>query len=579
MLQAYQEESTNQEIMKQRWERAEAAKRLELFDEARKLGTSQRAAAQVADIPCSTIRDWDKRRQRPHLSKKTASFLETPEGYAFLCRVFMAALFVITLRCGGGIRAVCEFLRLSGLDDYVGPSFGSVHNISVNMEEDIIALGERQRSELGKNMKEKEITICPDENFHDDMCLVATEPVSGFIFAEKNSTKRDADTWTLVVNKSLEGLPVTVIQITSDQAKALIKLAKDGLEANFCPDLFHILHPLCQATSFPLTIKVRKNLKSYNKAVTKAQSLLDKLRGLQQKKNGKRDIENLESRIENAQTEQEDEHKKLEQALEYQDQMRKAIKEISTVFHPYSLADGRPQSAELIYALLNQIFDRMLKIADEASLSEKSINTISKIHGFVEIMAESICFVHMETAIRVFELDLPDDLKAIVVHKLIPGLYLRRVADKADEAEKRDDIRKVADSLLEPLRKKDHPLQQLAPEVSEEVESIAQECADIFQRSSSCTEGRNGQLSRFHHGLHGLSDRKLGALTVIHNYYIIRPDGTTAAVRFFDSSHDDLFEWLLKRMPSLPRPASKRKSKQKEEYTGRVLTTLRCAEA
>ena len=52
-----------------------------------------------------------------------------------------------------------------------------------------------------------------------------------------------------------------------------------------------------------------------------------------------------------------------------------------------------------------------------------------------------------------------------------------------------------------------------------------------------------------HHGLHKLSDRKLGALTVIHNYYIKRADGTTAADRFFDKKGEDLFEYLLKKMP------------------------------
>lgn len=46
-------------------------------------------------------------------------------------------------------------------------------------------------------------------------------------------------------------------------------------------------------------------------------------------------------------------------------------------------------------------------------------------------------------------------------------------------------------------------------------------------------EGRNGQLSLHHHGKHHLSERKLSALTAMHNYFIRRPDGTTAAERFF----------------------------------------------
>ena len=48
----------------------------------------------------------------------------------------------------------------------------------------------------------------------------------------------------------------------------------------------------------------------------------------------------------------------------------------------------------------------------------------------------------------------------------------------------------------------------------------------------------------------------------IHNYLVVRPDGTTAAERFFGQKPRDLFDWLLQRLPDLPRPASKRPRKE-----------------
>jgi hypothetical protein len=54
-------------------------------------------------------------------------------------------------------------------------------------------------------------------------------------------------------------------------------------------------------------------------------------------------------------------------------------------------------------------------------------------------------------------------------------------------------------------------------------------CVQTFQRSSSCVEGRNGQLALRHHSFHRLSPRKLQALTTIHNFFLTRPDGSTAA--------------------------------------------------
>ena len=90
------------------------------------------------------------------------------------------------------------------------------------------------------------------------------------------------------------------------------------------------------------------------------------------------------------------------------------------------------------------------------------------------------------------------------------------------------------------------------------MEHKAQECAELFQRSSSCVEGRNGQLSLKHHALHHLTKRKLRALTVLHNYLVRRPDGTTAAQRFYGHVPRDLFAWLLGRLSHPARPRASR---------------------
>ena len=50
----------------------------------------------------------------------------------------------------------------------------------------------------------------------------------------------------------------------------------------------------------------------------------------------------------------------------------------------------------------------------------------------------------------------------------------------------------------------------------------AKELAELFQRSSSCVEGRNGMLSLLHHRRHRLSASNLKALTVVYNYHIRR---------------------------------------------------------
>src|SRR3954452_25248058 len=98
-----------------------------------------------------------------------------------------------------------------------------------------------------------------------------------------------------------------------------------------------------------------------------------------------------------------------------------------------------------------------------------------------------------------------------------------------------------------------------SPNNGRALEEVARQTAGLFQRSSSCVEGRNGRLSLQHHGQSRVSERRLKALTVIHNYLVKRADGTTAAERFFGQKHKDVFSWLLERLPDLPRAAEKRR--------------------
>ncbi len=43
----------------------------------------------------------------------------------------------------------------------------------------------------------------------------------------------------------------------------------------------------------------------------------------------------------------------------------------------------------------------------------------------------------------------------------------------------------------------------------------------------------------------------------MHNFYIKRPDGTTAAERFFEAKPKDIFEWIVDRIELPARPRKK----------------------
>jgi hypothetical protein len=81
--------------------------------------------------------------------------------------------------------------------------------------------------------------------------------------------------------------------------------------------------------------------------------------------------------------------------------------------------------------------------------------------------------------------------------------------------------------------------------------------AEVFQRSSSNVEGRNGYLSLRNHQLRGLDHpRKRACLTAVHNFLLTRPDGTTAAERFFGQKPRSLFAAILESVEIPPAPLS-----------------------
>jgi hypothetical protein len=181
-------------------------------------------------------------------------------------------------------------------------------------------------------------------------------------------------------------------------------------------------------------------------------------------------------------------------------------------------------------------------------------------------MVATIAFFWLTARAKVEALSLAPEVERVVYDNLIPGIYLHLVSEKAQHAEQRHALQRKSEELLAPLRARDGPLGDLEPEEKLVIERVAQECAHLFQRSSSCVEGRNGQLALRHHSLHRISNRKLAALTTTHNYFVKWSDGTTAAERFFGAKPKNLFEWLLDCVDLPGRLAQKRSQPQRKEY-------------
>ncbi len=170
----------------------------------------------------------------------------------------------------------------------------------------------------------------------------------------------------------------------------------------------------------------------------------------------------------------------------------------------------------------------------------------------------TLSFVFATIQAKVEALGLAPEIETAVHQQLIPAIYLDRVAKRSRGAERRDKLRPLSGELLESPRQHDSPLQALDACTRAEIESVAAECANLFQRSSACVEGRNGQLALHHYGKHSRSARKLSALTAAHKNFIRPADGTAAAARCFGQPTQPMFSFLLRQLDAPPRPARKR---------------------
>lgn len=113
-----------------------------------------------------------------------------------------------------------------------------------------------------------------------------------------------------------------------------------------------------------------------------------------------------------------------------------------------------------------------------------------------------------------------------------------------------------------------HPITiKMAPAQLQQWRDWATWMVGKFQRSSSSVEGRNGYLSQMYHNRRGLSASHLKILTVIHNFYLKRRDGTTAAERLFGQKFPDLFEWVISEGGELPQPRKSRKMLTEKSFT------------
>lgn len=546
-----------------RWTRTQATQVRHDFQHPDHTPTSQRQFARQAGVPRSTLGHWLRRDRQPppDLEPDLAAFLGSPAGYRFLRQLVAALHLVFHLGGDAGLRPLVRFLELTQLDRFVAPSVGAQQALAVRMQDALLTYASEERQRLAAAMPPRKVTACLDENFHGSQpCLVAVEPVSNFLLLEAYQPQRDGDTWTAALRQALTGLPVEVIQVTSDQAKGLIACAHDGLDAQHTPDLFHGQRELSQATALPLHRQVEAARKEVDRARAHTQAQRQRHQDYQQGPRppgrppdfaGDRRLAEAAERWAVAD---------LARRQQWQEQARQAVRGVADDYHPFDAASGRPVPAAAVGRRLEERLEVIEGVVQGADLGESSRQALAKARRWLVPLVASLAWFWETVDELVSGLGLTAAARRAFREQLLAGLYWQREASRGRDAAQRQQRRALAERLLAAAWSAAGALGQLAESKRHEVARVAAAAVALFVRSSSCVEGRNGRLSLYHHGQGPLREGRLRALTAVHNYVAERADGTTAAERFFGAKPRPVFEWLLERLPELPRPAQKRPS-------------------
>ena len=540
------------------------AEKLDQFAKLDSPWNSRREIARQIDVSDRTLYRWiDRSRSAIRTSSwpdDVARFFQTPAGLDFLHGLVTTAHMVFVQANDCGIRSLCWFLELSGLDEFVSSSYGAQQAVAEEMESLLVTFGQEEDQRLATPMPAREISLCEDETFHPQICLVAIEPVSNFLLLEQYQPQRDAVTWNQCLDERLAGLPITVFQVTSDQSKALIAHTESHLGAHHSPDLFHVQQDTVRATSLALCSQTQAAIEELDKTRQKTADLRADRDACREQCPQDPLVEELGRHVQRAEAEEAAAVERVTVCQSRQRRAKAARQGLGRDYHPVDLVTGQAVNADESAQRLTRHFDTLDQVAAEAGLSAHAREKLAKARRVLGAMQTTLVFFWTMIATRLEAWQVNPSARQWMQEQLIPGYYLQRAAEKAGAAQERQRLRALSEEVLARARSPDGFWGTLSPQVRADLERKAQQCADFFQRSSSCVEGRNGQLSLKHHALHHLTTRKLRALTVLHNYLLQREDGSTAAQRFYGTAPRDLFPWLREHLSLPARPRHKRRA-------------------
>lgn len=378
-----------------RWDRFERADLFEQYRELRTQGLSERQAAKEIKVPRTTLQAWRRWHDTLDMCPHVADFFQSGPGLAFVHRLVMAFHLVCVEVGACGIRLVCLFLHLTGLNRFVAASYGAQQPVNLQVEQAMVTYNQDETARLASGMPQKDLTVTQDETFTGGLCLITMDPESNFLILEQLAQARDQTTWDDLMAPALAPLNCRVIQSTSDEAPGLLAYVEHSLEAHHSPDLFHGQHELVKAVSGPMATKER----AAHQAVTEATEQLERLQSDPQSA-GDESAKHPPGRppkapvsLEHAEQVLAAARREHERLAEQREQVKASIRGIGHDDHFVDLERGVRRNGPLIASDIQGHIEQIRTVAQQEALSQNCLERIDKAERVVPKMQATIAFV------------------------------------------------------------------------------------------------------------------------------------------------------------------------------------------
>ena len=457
-----------------------------------------------------------------------------------------------------GLRLGCLLGKLPGLARLVAASSGAQHQGNRQVEAASVAYRRAASAPWATDLPATDLTVAQDDTCTGGLCLVAVAPKSPAMLVEPAAPARAQDTWPALMEPALSGRTCHRMPSTSDAAPALRAYVAPHLGAHHAPALFQVQHARLKAVAGPMATKPR----AAGKAAPEAPERLAQGQGHRQatggapEKRGPGRPSRGTARLEPMAHETHAARQEFEPISAPREPGAQRMRASGPADHGVDGERGVRRHGQRLAAALQAQLETRRTVAPQDSLSQSGVDRSAHAERVVPTRPATIAFVSGSVRQQGSHLHVTLPVSYALHAHLLPACSLERVA-QTRTVPAGEPLRELAERRRTPLGEPGGALAALSEAAHSARQQQAKALAEVGQRSSAQVAGRHGSLALRNPPRRGLDrPRKRACVTAVHNFFLTRADGTTAAERFFGQKPRSMVAAIVASVALPPAPLS-----------------------